>query len=370
MSVSVVDAAPENTSPNTSNEAPSFPGLRRQNGKSGLSIAFRPEFYAAAKALCGPRISWGVAVLLQQLVYLTATRCDLQAYRKESMAGLEDSENAQHGWVRASCRWVADPLFVSKSTVANWFEQLEDVGLVVRKSGQDGDADRWRVHAQKLFDALADVGCIPEWSTVFGCPEDSGEASTRLDDPPSTRLDDPPSTRLDKKELPKEEPLKTLKEEEATGGARSSGRRQPNDIVAFVVAALAQWHVSNDTAVDIVDTLHALGLEARDVKGWVKSRALDFSSRGRPLSRREVVRYLTSAKDLQEWGFIAPLRVIERQSENADLRRNEGAGAVDGGHEQHPFYARISQLQQAGMGYFDAVEQAEAEFDELPEELR
>ena len=226
--------------------------------------------------------------------------------------------------------------------------------------------------ARKRFLKLSTMSVVSltghQFLGVERLPTDPSEAS---DGPPSEASDGPPSEASDKKEHPKKKKtLEDLEEEEETGDARSSSSRQPKDIVAFVVAALAQWHVSNDTAVDIVDTLHALGLEARDVKGWVKSRALDFSSRARPLSRREVVRYLTSAKDLQEWGFIAPLRVIERWSENADLRPNEGASAVDGDHEQHPFYARISQLQQAGMGYFDAVEQAEAEFDELPEELR
>ena len=91
MSVAVDDAS--QNLPAIEDEAPRFPGLQHQDGKNGLSIAFRPEFYAVAKELCGSQVSWGVAVLLQQLVYLTATRSDLQAYRKESMAGVDGAEN-------------------------------------------------------------------------------------------------------------------------------------------------------------------------------------------------------------------------------------------------------------------------------------
>ena len=131
-------------------------------------IIFRPEFIEATKLLLGTQVSWGVGVLLDQLVQLTATQCDLQAYRKESMAGVE---KAQEGWVRVSCREMSTVLASSKSAVSEWLIKLEDAGLVVRRRGDQGGPDHWRVDSGRLFSALEDVGCLPDWSSVFGYQE-------------------------------------------------------------------------------------------------------------------------------------------------------------------------------------------------------
>ncbi len=133
-------------------------------------IVFRPEFIEATKSLLGTQMSWGVGVLLDQLVQLTATQCDLHAYRKESISGVEE---AQEGWLRVSCRDMARVLASSKSAVSEWLIKLEGVGLVVRRRAEQGGPDHWRVDSRRLFAALEDVGCIPEWSTVFGYREET-----------------------------------------------------------------------------------------------------------------------------------------------------------------------------------------------------
>jgi len=67
-------------------------------------------------------------------------------------------------------------------------------------------------------------------------------------------------------------------------------------------------------------------------------------------------------KDAPDWLPSSPLETPSPSSETASETSQKP-------REMHPFYARIHELEQSGMGYFDAVAQAEDEFDELPGEL-
>lgn len=235
------------------------------------------------------------AAILQQIIHLS---------------NLEQGE-----WVQASAKYIGRPFDLSKRSTSNYLSDLEDKGYIESRQPNPGRAKHYRIEAISVLEDIHKAGIEMTHKALMGV-EDTDREGAKTDSKGGSNSRSPHKKDLSNSKQNHTEISAVDNPQGDTEDAReydpdaTTPSSKQDELTPFICRQLNPWNLDPKEAQDIRQTLEAMGLGEADIRAYVSERASDFKHRNRPLSKAEVLRYITTREDLVSRGYIRPLEPV------------------------------------------------------------